>query len=142
MRGRKAESIAWNVGLFRADNRDDIMFVADDTSGFGFFQNFGKTRRQGAEAGVRTHLGAFDIGANYTYLDATYRSSEELLGEGNSSNEEGPGFEGTIDVESGDRLPLTPSPHAALFARTPRARRAQAQARTRRSRAASRTPCV
>jgi outer membrane receptor protein involved in Fe transport len=108
VRGRKAESIAWNVGLFRADNRDDIMFVADDTSGFGFFQNFGKTRRQGAEAGVRTHLGAFDIGANYTYLDATYRSSEEVLGEGNSTNEEGPGFEGTIDVESGDRLPLTP----------------------------------
>jgi outer membrane receptor protein involved in Fe transport len=31
-----------------------------------------------------------------------------VLGEGNSSNEEGPGFEGTIDVEPGDRMPLIP----------------------------------
>jgi outer membrane receptor protein involved in Fe transport len=48
------------------------------------------------------------VGANYTFLDATYRSDEEVLGEGNSTNEEGPGFEGTIDVHSGDRIPLIP----------------------------------
>ncbi|MEJ0035751.1 MAG: TonB-dependent receptor [Gammaproteobacteria bacterium] len=108
VRGRASDNLAWNVGVFRADNRDDIMFVADDTSGFGFFQNFGKTRRQGAEAGVNARLGAFDVGANYTFLDATYRSEEEVLGEGNSTNEEGAGFEGTIDVHSGDRIPLTP----------------------------------
>jgi len=108
VRGIAAERLAWNAGVFRADNRDDIMFVADDTSGFGFFQNFGKTRRQGAELGVTGRFGAFDVGANYTFLDATYRSEEEVLGEGNSSNEEGPGFEGTIDVESGDRIPLVP----------------------------------
>jgi outer membrane receptor protein involved in Fe transport len=107
-RGRATDNLAWNVGFFHAENRNDIMFVADDTSGFGFFQNFGKTRRQGAEAGVTGRFGAFDVGANYTFLDATYRSSEEVLGEGNSTNEEGPGFEGTIDVRSGDRIPLTP----------------------------------
>lgn len=108
VRGFLDRSLAWNVGLFRADNRDDIMFVADDTSGFGFFQNFGKTRRQGAEAGVKARFGAIEFGANYTFLDATYRSSEEVLGEGNSTNEDGPGFEGAIDVEPGDRIPLTP----------------------------------
>jgi len=108
VRGRVTNDLAWNVGVFRADNRDDIMFVADDTSGFGFFQNFGKTRRQGAEAGVSARLGVFDVGANYTYLDATYRSDEEVLGEGNSTNGEGAGFEGTLDVHSGDRIPLTP----------------------------------
>jgi outer membrane receptor protein involved in Fe transport len=108
LRGRASDYLVWNVGVFRAQNRDDIMFVADDTSGFGFFQNFGKTRRQGAEAGVTARFGSFDVGANYTFLDATYRSSEEVLGEGNSTNEEGAGFEGTIDVEPGDRIPLTP----------------------------------
>jgi outer membrane receptor protein involved in Fe transport len=108
IRGFVDGSVAWNLGVFRADNRDDIMFVADDTSGFGFFQNFGKTRRQGAELGVKSRLGPLDVGANYTFLDATYRSEEEVLGEGNSSNEEGPGFEGTIDVEPGDRMPLIP----------------------------------
>ena len=108
VRGLARGNLAWNVGVFRADNRDDIMFVADNTSGFGYFKNFGKTRRQGAEAGVTTRFGAFDVGANYTFIDATYRSSEQLLGEGNSSNEGGPGFGGPIDVEAGDRIPLTP----------------------------------
>jgi outer membrane receptor protein involved in Fe transport len=108
LRGRLRNDLAWNIGAFRAESRDDIMFVADDTSGFGFFQNFGKTRRQGVEAGVNARLARFDLGASYTFLDARYRSDEEVLGEGNSTNEEGPGFEGTIDVHSGDRIPLTP----------------------------------
>jgi outer membrane receptor protein involved in Fe transport len=107
-RGLLAKRLAWNIGVFRADNRDDILFVADDTSGFGYFKNFGKTRRQGVELGVNSQLGPVYLGANYTYLDATYRSVEELLGEGNSTNDEGPGFEGIIEVEPGDRLPLTP----------------------------------
>ena len=105
LRGRITNDLAWNVGVFRAENRDDIMFVADDTSGFGFFQNFGKTRRQGVEAGVNARIAAFDLGANYTFLDATYRSDEEVLGAGNSTNA---GGTGTIDVHSGDRIPLTP----------------------------------
>ncbi len=32
LRGRVTNDLAWNIGVFRADNRDDIMFVADDTS--------------------------------------------------------------------------------------------------------------
>jgi outer membrane receptor protein involved in Fe transport len=108
VRGVVTESVAWNAGVFRAENRDDIMFVADDVSGFGYFKNFGKTRRQGAELGVKGRVGALDVGANYTFLDATYRSEEEVAGEGNSTNEEGLGFEGTIDIEPGDRIPLIP----------------------------------
>jgi outer membrane receptor protein involved in Fe transport len=60
------------------------------------------------EAGVDARIATVDLGANYTFLDATYRSDEEVLGEGNSSNEEGAGFEGSIDVHAGDRIPLTP----------------------------------
>ncbi len=108
LRAVQSNSIKWNVGVFRADNRDDIMFVADDQSGFGYFKNFGKTRRQGVEAGASGSIGPVTLGANVTFLDATYRSEEEVGGEGNSANEEGPGFEGTIDVEPGDRIPLIP----------------------------------
>jgi outer membrane receptor protein involved in Fe transport len=115
-RGAVAKHLAWNIGVFRADNRDDILFVADDTSGFGYFKNFGKTRRQGVELGASSQLGGLYVGANYTYLDATYRSSEQLLGEGNSSNEEGPGFEGAIDIEPRDRIPLTPRHILKAFA--------------------------
>lgn len=108
LRGVLANELAWNIGVFRANNRNDIMFVADDAAGFGYFKNFGKTRRQGVELGLQRQFGPVHASANYTFLDATYRSEETVLGEGNSSNEEGAGFEGTIEVEPGDRIPLTP----------------------------------
>lgn len=109
VRGNMGANLTWNAGVFRADNHDDIMFVADDQAGFGYFKNFGKTRRQGVELGLGSSVGAFHFGANYTYLDATYRSEEEVNGEGNSSNDgEAPGFEGSIEIKSGDRIPLTP----------------------------------
>jgi outer membrane receptor protein involved in Fe transport len=99
----------WNAGFFHADNHNDILFVMSEQSGFGYFRNFGKTRRQGFEAGLSgTILEKVTVGGGYTFLDATYQSEEEINGAGNSSNEEGPGFEGTIAVEPGDRLPLTP----------------------------------
>ena len=107
VRGRAADWLVWNAGVFRADNHNDILFTAN-TAGFGYYQNVDKTRRQGVELGATGKLGAWSFGANYTYLDATFRSDEAMLGEGNSSNEDGPGFEGTIDVHPGDRMPLIP----------------------------------
>ena len=107
LRGKATAWLVWNAGVFRADNHNDILFTAN-TAGFGYYQNVDKTRRQGVELGATGKLGAWSFGANYTYLDATFRSDEEMLGEGNSSNEDGPGFEGTIDVHPGDRMPLIP----------------------------------
>ena len=52
VRGYAPGGLQWNLGVFRADNHDDILFVADNQAGFGYFKNFGKTRRQGVEAGV------------------------------------------------------------------------------------------
>jgi outer membrane receptor protein involved in Fe transport len=101
--------VNWNVGFFHADNNNDILFVMSEQTGFGYFRNFGKTRREGIEAGASgTTWEKVTIGGGYTLLHATYQSAEEINGTGNSSNEEGPGFEGTIEIEPGDRLPLTP----------------------------------
>lgn len=108
MRGVVFDMLSWRAGLFRAENHDDIMFVADSVSGFGYFKNFGKTRREGAELGIEGQLGQISFGANYTYLDATYRSEEIVAGQGNSTNDTGPGFEGVITVLPGDRIPLVP----------------------------------
>lgn len=108
-RGRLSEVLSWRASGFYATNRNDILFVADDLSGFGYFKNFGKTRRQGVELDVDGAMGAFRYGANYTYLKATYRSEEGVGGAGNSTNDTGPGFEGNIDIEPGDRIPLIPS---------------------------------
>lgn len=111
----------WNIGVFRTDNRDDILFVADNASGFGYFKNFGKTRRQGLEAGFSTRVAGITLGANYTLLDATYQSAEVVNGASNSSNSENvdeglPGVEGTIDIEPGQEMPGQPRHILKLFA--------------------------
>ncbi|TQK03555.1 TonB-dependent receptor [Herbaspirillum sp. SJZ107] len=97
-------SMRWNAGLFRADNVDDILFVADNAAGFGYFRNVGKTRRQGLELGAEGRVGALDWSLHYTWLDATFRSPELLNGEANSSANE----DGNIAIAPGDRIPLAP----------------------------------
>jgi len=94
----------WNAGVFRATNDDDILFVADDAAGFGYFRNVGKTRRQGVELGVDGRAGAVTLSAHYTYLAATFDSSETINSPGNS----GADAAGNIAVRPGDRLPLMP----------------------------------
>jgi outer membrane receptor protein involved in Fe transport len=100
--------VRWNAGYFLANNRDDILFVMSEQTGFGYFRNFGSTRRQGVEAGADTQFGRVTLGLSYTFLDATFQSSETLNGESNSSNDEGQGLEGVIEIEPGARMPLIP----------------------------------
>ena len=107
VRGATA-GINWRAGVFRADNHNDILFVADNAAGFGYFKNFGKTRRQGVELGADGRIGPVSIGLNYTFLDATYRTPEVIGGTGNSTNSIGPGFDGNITIKPGDRIPLVP----------------------------------
>ncbi len=112
--------LAWNAGYFRAANRDDILFVQSEQTGFGYFKNFGRTRREGLELGARARAGVAELGAGYTLLDATFRSSEEVNGESNSTNDAaaagGPGLEGSIEIEPGDRMPLIPRHMLKLYA--------------------------
>jgi outer membrane receptor protein involved in Fe transport len=104
--------IAWSAAAFRADNHDDILFVMSDQTGFGYFRNFGRTRRQGLELGAHRQFGHVTAGAGYTFLAATYESAETVNGEGNSTNDaaEGgvPGIEGAIAIAPGDHIPLVP----------------------------------
>jgi outer membrane receptor for Fe3+-dicitrate len=79
--------VAMRLGIFRTVNRDDILFVTDDASGFGYFRNFGRTRRQGIDADLSGKLGPVRLSGHYTFLDATYRSTEQVDGSGNSSND-------------------------------------------------------
>ncbi|HEX8445541.1 MAG TPA: TonB-dependent receptor [Sphingomonas sp.] len=101
--------LTWRIGAFRTNSRRDILFVADDTAGFGYFRNFGGTRRQGIDIDGRATFGPFALSTHYTFLDATYRSAETVNGAANSANDgPAPGFEGVIDIVRGDRIPLIP----------------------------------
>jgi outer membrane receptor protein involved in Fe transport len=107
-----AMKVSWSAGLFSSNVRDDILFVADNSAGFGYFRNFGKTRRQGIELNAQGTYGRFSVSGNYTLLDATFRSPEIVGGTGNSTNAENrggtPGVDGTIDINPGNRIPLVP----------------------------------
>ncbi len=113
LHGVFSNGIRWNAGVFRAENHDDILFVAaPNNTQFGYFKNVAKTRREGLEAGVSQKTGALNIGANYTWLDATYQSRETINGAGNSSNDTAAsgakGLDGNIHITPGNRIPLIP----------------------------------
>jgi outer membrane receptor protein involved in Fe transport len=116
----QASGIHWHGGFFHARNDDDILFVMAEQTGFGYFRNFGETRRQGLELGLSGQRGRVYFGAGYTLLDATFQSEETVNGESNGSNDEAeegePGLEGTIDIVPGDRMPFIPRHMIKVFA--------------------------
>jgi outer membrane receptor protein involved in Fe transport len=121
VRSAAGRPLAWSLGVFRSDNRDDLLFVADDAAGFGYFKNFGKTRRQGLELGLSAEPGkGLTAGLNFTLLDATYRTAEVVNGASNSSNDAAqaglPGVQGVIAIRPGDRIPLVPRRMLKLYA--------------------------
>jgi outer membrane receptor protein involved in Fe transport len=110
MRGRLVDLHAWSVGVFRAVNTKDILFVASEQTGYGYFRNFGQTRRQGLELSVSGPLSPeWSYGVQFNWLQATYQSHETVAGNSNSSNSSGAGLEGSIAIQPGDRIPMTPS---------------------------------
>ena len=112
VRGVLESNLKWSVAWFRANNRNDILFVASEQTGFGYFKNFDKTLRQGVEVDLNSRIWRIGLGGGYTFLDATFQSGEEVNGTGNSTNEEAedgtPGVEGTIAISPGNRIPLIP----------------------------------
>ena len=112
MRGKIDDDFQWSAGVFRAENQNDILFVADNQAGFGYFNNFGKTRRQGVELGMNGKWGKFSLGAHYTFLEATYQSSAVLNSSGNSSNDAASGgqrgLDGNITIQPGNYIPSIP----------------------------------
>jgi len=106
------EKLTWSAGLFRTLNTDDIISVAAQTSGRGFFQNAGDTLRQGVEAAASYRTDRYYVYANYSFTDATFRTPLELASPNNPSAEVCTGADPTdpeaptcVNVEKGDRLP-------------------------------------
>lgn len=109
IRSSQEGRLNWNLGGFQASNRNDILFVASQQTGFGYFRNFGRTARQGLEAELSARIWRVVLGNSYTLLDATFASPELVNGESNSTNDgDGPGLEGSITIAPGARIPLIP----------------------------------
>ncbi len=103
---REDSTLQWNGAFFVAQNDADILFVSSTTNaGSGYFKNFGQTRRQGVEMGIKgTHKG-FNAGLNFTSLKATYQTAESIV----SSLNPQANAQGQINIAPGNTIPLMPS---------------------------------
>jgi iron complex outermembrane recepter protein len=101
----------WNIGLFRTELKDDILFVPLGRKNRGVFDNFGSTLRQGIEMGLK---GGFDndkFSLNYTFMKATFESSQRVINDANSTNTQtvAAAAQAYVTIESGDELPGMPN---------------------------------
>jgi iron complex outermembrane receptor protein len=106
-----AGEVSWNLSVFRTLLEDDIFGIATSVSQ-GFFQNIGDTRRQGVEAGLNYRAEGWSIYANYSFVQATFRSPLVVPSPSNPYQN----ALGDIQVEPGDHLPGIPDHRLKLGA--------------------------
>ncbi len=101
VRGKLAENISWNMGLYTATNTNDIQFIASNLATTGYFQNVGETRRRGIELGLNGKFERLNLAANYGFVDATYQTDFTAGGASNSTAD----ARGQIQVAKGNQIP-------------------------------------
>jgi iron complex outermembrane recepter protein len=101
--GSNGGVLNWNASVFRTNSEDDIYGISTSIS-TGFFQNIGSTRRQGFETGLTYQDRQWSAYAQYSYIDATFRSPLLL----NSASNPFQDADGNIQVLPGNHLPLIP----------------------------------
>jgi iron complex outermembrane receptor protein len=106
-----AGEVSWNLSVFRTLLKDDIFGIATSVSQ-GFFQNIGDTRRQGIEAGINYRAESWSAYANYSFVQATFRSPLTVPSPSNPNQN----ALGDIQVEPGDHLPGIPDHRLKLGA--------------------------
>lgn len=109
LRGTIGEDMQWNVGAYQTDLRNDIYFIAVGSPGQGFFDNVGKTRRRGLEAGLSGKKDKLRFSVNYSLTEATFQDKFYMFSDSNSSAFTLSGYgDGVIQVKPGDRMPGVP----------------------------------
>jgi outer membrane receptor protein involved in Fe transport len=103
LRGKFNQDIGWSLSAYRAQNSDDIQFISSTTTGAGFFDNVGKTRRQGIDAAVNGRFDKLSWNVGYSYVRATYESEFAITNEVNST-----AVADEIQVKKGDHIPGIP----------------------------------
>ena len=115
-RGRFANilggGIHWNLGYFNTINHNDIIFQSAGTANSaGYFDNVGKTQRQGVELGLSSSF--FDrwrMALNYSYIDAVFLTPYTSHSPSNPYAD----ANGDIQVNSGSHIPGIPE-HIVKF---------------------------
>ena len=106
LRGSLSRDTRWSTAIYRTELSDDIQFISSGgaVGNAGFFQNVGKTRRQGLELSLSTQRNALKASASYSYVSAKFESPFALNSPSNSAAD----ASGAIQVRPGDRIPGIP----------------------------------
>ena len=100
VKGNLAANVKWNASVYQAVNHNDLQFIhAGTNASMGYFDNVGKTKRQGLDLGLSTTIDKLSLTGSYGYVRAIYDDEFTLTNESNSSNDNG-----TIQVTKGKYL--------------------------------------
>lgn len=104
--------VKWNLGYFNTTNHDDIIFQSAGTANSaGFFDNVGKTRRQGVELGLSSSFfNRWRMALNYSYINAVFLTPFTAHSPSNPFADDG----GDIQVQNGSHIPGIPE-HIVKF---------------------------
>ena len=102
LRGNLTETFKWNTSIYRTMNHDDIHFIQSSTLGgsLGYFDNVGRTKRQGFDLGLTGVIDKLFLKAGYSFISAKYDSDLTLINEVNSTA----GEDGEFQVRKGNYL--------------------------------------
>jgi iron complex outermembrane receptor protein len=105
-RGKQGDRLSWSAAVYRTELDDDIQFIASGGVAInaGYFQNVGKTRRQGIELGAAGKWSALSASIRYGFIDASYQTPFVENSPANTSAD----ANGAIQVRDGDRIPSIP----------------------------------
>ena len=103
LRGKINDTIQWSASAYRAVNHNDIQFIYSGNGSLGYFNNVGRTKRQGLDLNLRGAVDKFTWNANYSFIDATYDSDLEMVSENNAY-----AIDGVIQIKKGNQLPGIP----------------------------------
>ena len=112
LRGKINENVGWSLAAYRAQNFNDIQFIASTATGAGFFDNVGKTRRQGIDAALSGRLDNLTLSLGYSYVKATYQSEFQIVSEQNATAP----LDEVQQVGKGDNIPGIPQHQLKLRA--------------------------
>jgi outer membrane receptor protein involved in Fe transport len=98
------DRLSYDLGFYRGNLDDDIVFVNSVTLNRAYFTNVGQTRRQGIDAGIQYKAQRWSAYLAYTYTNATYQSGfVEAAGSNPAAD-----ANGNITVSPGKQLPGVP----------------------------------
>ncbi|NDH09771.1 MAG: TonB-dependent receptor [Gammaproteobacteria bacterium] len=114
LRGKLPFDMKWSASVYEAINHNDIQFVYTNTvnNSAGYFNNVGRTKRQGLDLGLAGVIDKFTWNASYSYIRATYDTDFTLVNESNSSRT----VADELNVKKGNFIPGIPKHQIKLRA--------------------------